>query len=118
MDTAPDAAPDHLDTLKGQCGSGLEREWLEFLAASRAAAALHAQQLVPGHFARPDFTYDAQGSVVFIDGPHHDTARMQERDAGVRDALDAAGWTVVTFTHDTARWPELARRYSFLFGEG
>ncbi|CAM4399241.1 DEAD/DEAH box helicase [Deinococcus marmoris] len=118
VNAAPDAAPDHLDTLKQQCGSGLERDWLDFLTASGLRLPSHAQQLVPGHFARPDFTYAAQDSVVFIDGPHHDTARMQERDAGVRDALDAAGWTVVVFTHDTVRWPELAQRYSFLFGEG
>ena len=78
----------------------------------------HAQELVPGHYARPDFTYDAQTALVFIDGPHHDSARAQERDARVREELDLAGYTIISFTYDRADWPATFRRYAFVFGEG
>ncbi|MFD1731778.1 hypothetical protein ACFSC4_13040 [Deinococcus malanensis] len=108
----------HLDTLRAACGSSLEREWLDFLVESGLRLPSHAQQLVPDHFARPDFTYAEQTAVVFIDGPVHAQAHVRERDARIRDDLDLAGYTVVTFTHDTATWPELARRYAFIFGEG
>ena len=57
-------------------------------------------------------------AVIFIDGPHHEKKRQQERDAQIREALDLAGYTVVTFTHHRELWPALFKRYAFLFGEG
>jgi very-short-patch-repair endonuclease len=109
---------DHLENLKAQCDSGLERDWLEFLAEHHLRLPTHAQKLIPDCFARPDFAYAEQMAVVFIDGPHHDGARVKEKDGRVREALDLAGYTVVSFTHDKAQWSTVAQRYSFLFGEG
>ena len=108
---------DHAGSLKAQCGSDLERAWLDFLLGQKFRLPSHAQQLVPGHFARPDFSYQDDLAVVFIDGPHHLASHTQARDARVREELDLAGYTVVSFTHDPSTWPAVARQYSFLFGE-
>ena len=112
------ANPDHHKALSAKCGSDLEREWLQHLRDHDLRLPSHAQELVPGHYARPDFTYDAQTALVFIDGPHHDSARAQERDARVREELDLAGYTIISFTYDRADWPATFRRYAFVFGEG
>lgn len=107
----------HLGHLKAACDSGLERAWLDFLAGRKLRLPTHAQQLTPGIPARPDFLYADHHTVVFIDGPHHEGKDQRERDARIREDLDYAGYTVLTFTHDQSAWPEVAARHPHLFGE-
>lgn len=110
-------APGHLEHLKAACDSELERTWLDFLAERQLRLPSHAQQLTPGIPARPDFTYDDSQTVIFIDGPHHDTRDQSARDARIREDLEYAGYTVIAFNYDQATWPGVAARYPFIFGE-
>ena len=108
----------HFEALSAQCGSDLEREWLAFVQAQGRRLPTHAQLIVPDHYARPDFAYAEHSAVIFIDGPHHEKPGQSARDARVREELDLAGYTVITFTHDRATWPAHLSRYAFIFGEG
>ena len=108
----------HFDDLCAQCGSELEREWLRFLQDGGRRLPSHAQALVPDHYARPDFAYADHLALVFIDGPHHQQPGQAARDARIREDLDLAGYTVISFTHDRETWPALLARYAFIFGEG
>lgn len=108
----------HFGDLCAACGSELEREWLRHLQAEGRRLPSHAQLLVPDHFARPDFAYAEHAALVFIDGPHHLGPGQSGRDARVRDELELAGYTVISFTHDRATWPAQLARYAFIFGEG
>ena len=69
--------------------------------------------------ARPDFFYDLPGNpvAVFIDGPHHDDAVQQQRDAAAVQRLTDASWFVVRFRHDD-EWSAIADAHEWLFGPG
>ncbi|SEJ79303.1 Helicase conserved C-terminal domain-containing protein [Deinococcus reticulitermitis] len=108
----------HLGDLLAACGSDLEREWLHFLHEGGRRLPSHAQLLVPDHYARPDFAYAEQAALVFIDGPHHDGPGQSARDARVREDLELAGYTVISFNYDRSTWPAQLARYAFVFGEG
>ncbi|WP_235204210.1 DEAD/DEAH box helicase [Deinococcus sp. RL] len=107
-----------LEALLAACGSELEREWLRCLHAGGRRLPSHAQVLVPDYPARPDFAYAEQMALVFIDGPHHQQPGQAARDVRVREDLELAGYTVITFTHDRSTWPAVFARYAFVFGEG
>ena len=113
-----DRGDTHFDDLCAQCGSELEREWLRFLRDQGRRLPSHAQLLVPDHYARPDFAYAEQSALVFIDGPHHDGPGQSARDARVREDLELAGYTVISFNYDRSTWPAQLARYAFVFGEG
>lgn len=110
---------EHLNRLLARCDSTLEREFLTFLAQHKLRLPSDAQRLVDGFYARPDFCYDDPDLpvVVFVDGPVHAHRNVAERDAQVRQALYDGGYTVITFPHDTTRWPDIVRAHSYAFGE-
>jgi ATP-dependent helicase YprA (DUF1998 family) len=113
-----ESADARFSELLAQCGSDLEREWLHFLQGEGRRLPSHAQLLVPDHYARPDFAYAPHSALVFIDGPHHDGPGQSARDARVREDLELAGYTVISFTYDRSTWPAQLARYAFVFGEG
>ena len=102
--------------LKALAGSNLERKWLDFLAARGHALPTAAQKAIPGIYARPDFQYGAS-VVVFIDGPVHDYPNIAERDAGIRAALEDAGYLVIAFGMTEAEWPAVLAKYPNVFGK-
>ena len=108
-----------VDDLMNRCDSQLERDFLTYLADHDHRLPDAAQELVPDAHARPDFTYHTrQGPVaVFIDGPHHDATRQQQRDGQAQDRLEDLGWLSVRIRHDDD-WPTLVTHYSQVFGEG
>ncbi|TDE85372.1 DEAD/DEAH box helicase [Deinococcus sp. S9] len=110
---------EHLNRLLAKCDSTLEKEFLTFLAQHKLRLPTDAQRLVDGFYARPDFCYDDPDLpvVVFLDGPVHAYKNVAERDAQVRQALYNGGYTVITFTHDTTRWPDIVRAHAYAFGE-
>ncbi|AIZ45146.1 RNA helicase [Deinococcus radiopugnans] len=110
-----EAGADHLGGLSGQCGHDLAREWLLHLREQDLRLPSHARQHLADLQACPDFTYEAHAAMVFVDAPDADGPG---RDAQARERLDLAGYTIITFTPDRAQWPELLRRYAFIFGEG
>ena len=50
--------------------------------------------------AQPDFAYASHHVVVFVDGPHHDYADVEERDGQATSRLEDDGYTVIRFRHD------------------
>jgi hypothetical protein len=113
----PDTPEEHVRKLKALAGSNLERAWLDFLATRGHALPTAAQKATPGIYARPDFQYGTN-VVVFIDGPVHDYPNIAERDTGVRDALEDAGYLVIAFGMDESAWPTVIAAYPNVFGKG
>ena len=107
------------DRLARLCDSELERRFLHWLAEHGYRLPDDAQRTVVDARARPDFVYQlpANPVAVFVDGPHHDDAIQQTRDAAAAERLDDAGWTVVRIHHD-ADWAALVGQREWLFGAG
>ena len=65
---------------------------------------------------RPDFVYDNEFAVVYIDGPPHDYPDRQRRDADQTARLKDLGWTVIRFGHRDD-WAQILDSYKWVFGE-
>ncbi|TGH24100.1 MAG: DUF1998 domain-containing protein, partial [Aphanocapsa feldmannii 277cI] len=113
-----DRRSERLQKLMPLAGSGLERLWIETIYRLGHHLPDDAQKEIPGHYVTPDFTYSKNYSVVFIDGPDHEQPLQQRLDEDKRQALIAAGISVVVFTQHTEMWPAVLEDYSWLFGEG
>ncbi len=113
--SAPVARNEHLETLLSQCESGLEKSFLQFLEKHRLRLPSHAQRSLESVKVRPDFFYEREMAVVYVDGPVHDFASRQARDAAQQAALEDQGYTVIRFHHE-ADWPSVVRKYPDLFG--
>lgn len=106
---------DHLAMLLRQCQSDLERKWLRFLEARGLRLPSRAQVLMPECGTRPDFVYDDQMTVVYVDGPPHEFPERAARDREQAEKLEDAGWAVVRFGLENS-WLELLVRNPALFG--
>lgn len=106
---------DHLDGLMRLCDSQLERRWLQLVHDSHLRLPSDGQYLVPAQFAKPDFFYREANTVIFIDGPVHDTPEQQAADRQITDRLTAAGYLVVRF-HHAADWNARLDEYPDIFG--
>ena len=117
VSASPTAATreEHLQRLMNQCGSELERRWLEALERYRLRLPSAGQVLIARCNVRPDFLYEELQLAVFIDGPHHDEPGQQATDRQQEDALIDAGYTVVRFRHDEP-WEPLFDRHRNTFG--
>ncbi|MGH9065327.1 MAG: helicase-related protein, partial [Acidimicrobiales bacterium] len=107
----------HLASLLGLAGSGLEREWLELLAAGGWRLPDQAQRLLAAAGTRPDFTYDAAHVAVYVDGPAHDHPERAGRDAAAEAALEDQGWQVVRFPA-RGGWAATLASHPGVFGAG
>lgn len=109
---------DQADLLTRLGDSTLEARFVQWLAETGRKLPDDAQLTVEGCRARPDFVYRSNVSVaVFIDGPHHDAARQQERDREAEARLTDASWFVIRFRHDDD-WAAIADQNEWLFGRG
>ncbi|MBE2201994.1 MAG: DEAD/DEAH box helicase [Anaerolinea sp.] len=105
----------HLEELKKRCGSGLEREWLDFLDQHNLRLPDVTQKFIELCQTRPDFWYADSYTAVFIDGPVHDHADVQRKDAEITDCLErSAGITVIRFRYDEDWWT-IAIQHSHIF---
>lgn len=116
--SAPQDPADQMATLRNQCESGLEREWLEFLEKNRLRLPTHAQRREPVVGSRPDFTYDLPGShvAIYVDGPYHDFPDRDARDKQLRERMEDIGWLVIRF-HHAEEWLAVVERYPSVFGK-
>lgn len=117
---SPTAVPpaSHLAELKKYCDSELERDWLDFLEQYNLKLPDEAQKFIEGCHTKPDFWYADSYTAVYIDGPQHDHADIQQKDTAVTDCLEQnLGVTVIRF-HYMADWPAIAAKYPNVFGEG
>ncbi|MEI7547901.1 MAG: DUF559 domain-containing protein, partial [Actinomycetota bacterium] len=113
--SAPVARNEHLEQLLTLCESNLERSFLEFLNRHRLRLPSAAQRHVESANARPDFVYEREQVLVYVDGPAHDFANRQQRDSAQQTDLEDRGFTVLRFHHE-GDWPSILQRYPELFG--
>jgi len=116
---SPTAQPraDALTRLLALCQSNLERQWLQAVAGAGLRLPSDAQRLMPECGTRPDFLYEAQFTVVYVDGPHHAYPERQARDRAQQTALEDRGWTVLRFGAAEA-WTPLFAAHPGTFGLG
>lgn len=112
---APVTYGEHLQSLLNSCDSDLEREWLNFLAQNSLRLPSHAQHFFSEFKTRPDFFYEKESVVIYVDGHHHDLADRAQRDQEQEELLEAHGYRVVRFRYDED-WSSTVAKYSFVFG--
>jgi very-short-patch-repair endonuclease len=106
---------EHLAGLLKLTDSTLEEKWLRLLEERNLNLPARAQVLIEECGTRPDFLYQAEQVVVYVDGPVHDFPERQARDAAQTAAMEDAGYTVIRFGHGDD-WEEIVARYPYVFG--
>ena len=102
--------------LRNLCDSDLERRFLQHLHDGRYRLPTDAQRLFEDCGTRPDFVYDAQRTVIYVDGPHHAYPERAARDQQQTDRLEDAGWCVLRVGDDD--WEPFIQQHRNLFGDG
>ena len=105
----------HLETLKSQCDSHLEKSWLDYLVARDLRLPSCAQKFYDQCATRPDFVYEKHHTVIYVDGPPHDFSDRQQRDREKTAAMEDLGLTVLRFHHE-AQWDEILAAHPHIFG--
>jgi ATP-dependent helicase YprA (DUF1998 family)/very-short-patch-repair endonuclease len=106
---------EHLEKLMRLAGSGLERTWLRHLDARRHRLPSDAQKLLETFGTRPDFLYDGQQTVIYIDGPHHKYPERVARDQQLTERLEDAGYSVIRFAAEDD-WDAILAKFPDIFG--
>ena len=109
---------DSFEEMLNICTSSLEKAWLRNLKARGYHLPDRAQPYLEEFKTRPDFAYSNHQSLVYIDGPHHETQNRRNRDAELDQRLEDAGFTVVRFDTDEKSWERIVAKYSWIFGQG
>ena len=112
---SPLSRGEHLERLLRVCSSDLERGWLNHLEATDSNLPSHAQKLFEACNTRPDFVYERQRTVIYVDGPPHEYPERAKRDAQQTECMEDLGWTVIRFTHQDD-WDDILARYKGTFG--
>jgi very-short-patch-repair endonuclease len=110
------SADEGLDELKNMSTSSLEQVWLDHLSENDYRIPDKAQPLLEEYGTQPDFAYSRVPALIYIDGPHHETAFQRLLDKGISQRLEDAGYTVIRFPKEPARWPEIFAEYPYVFG--
>jgi len=105
---------EHLVSLNNQAGSELEKEWLRWIDENNFRLPSRSQVFMEDFKTRPDFVYDREHVLIYVDGPPHDFPDRQKRDRIQTDSLEDAGYTVIRFRH-TDDWNAVASKYAGLF---
>lgn len=112
-------ADEQYTELAAQCGSPLEQAWLSFLRQRGHRLPDKAQFGLPAYGVRPDFGYQGDSpALIFIDGPHHETAYQSPLDAQLNQTLSDAGYEVIRFPKEAEAWPAILAHYPDVFGQG
>ena len=99
-------------------GSSLEQAWLEYIDKQGYRPPDRGQETIPRCNTCADFFYEDWKAAIFIDGPHHEAPQQADADAVINRCLDAAGYHVVRFPKEQARWAEVFALNADLFGNG
>lgn len=105
----------HLELLRRQCQSDLERDWLDFLEARQLNLPSHAQKLVEACHTRPDFLYENEMAAIYVDGYHHLFAERRQRDQAQTACMKDLGYTVLRFGL-LEDWEQIIQKYGSIFG--
>ncbi|BBO77454.1 hypothetical protein DSCW_48710 [Desulfosarcina widdelii] len=118
VDLSPAVPPRaiHLELLRNQCQSGLEKNWLQFLEEAGYNLPSKAQLFLEKCKTRPDFLYDDKMVAIYVDGPHHEYPERKDRDAQQMDCLaDVLTYQVIRFGHRDD-WEQIIARHPHIFG--
>ncbi len=98
--------------------STLEIEWLRQVYNLGLNLPQRNQEWHRDGYTRPDFSYDDERVLIYIDGPHHDEEAQRVKDAEIRDRLDDEGKRVIVFRYDQkSEWRRIFERHVTVFGE-
>lgn len=111
----PEAQQGELERISG---SSLEHAWLKYVEAHGYRMPDRGQESIECCKTTADFFYEDWKAAIFIDGPHHDSAKQAEADTAINRCLDGAGYYVVRFPKEAAHWPEVFATHAALFGTG
>ncbi len=114
--SSQESRADQYKRLVNLSGSGLERRFLKHIHEGEYRLPSDAQRLFDKCATRPDFIFDDQRTVIYIDGPHHKYPERAKRDAQQTDCLEDLGWTVIRIDNDD--WGSVVAQYPSIFGGG
>jgi very-short-patch-repair endonuclease len=77
--------------------SSLEDDFLERLYERNLRLPDYAQWSPPELYVQPDFYYEEERAVIFVDGTPHDKPEVKSRDKTVRRKLRAHGYRVIEY---------------------
>jgi superfamily II DNA/RNA helicase len=111
-------ADDSFEGLMNASISSLEKDWLRFLKDNGHRLPDRSQPYLEAFGTCPDFAYEDNQTLVYIDGPLHEGKTQKTLDAAIAQKLENAGFTVIRFTTDKTTWPEIIARHAWAFGPG
>jgi very-short-patch-repair endonuclease len=112
------SADESLAELKNVSVSSLEQAWLDDLSKNDYRIPDKAQPTLKEYGTQPDFAYSSVPALIYIDGPHHDTAFQKRIDDEISKRLEDAGYTVIRFPKERADWPSIFAEHAYVFGAG
>lgn len=112
---SPRPLAEHLESLKKKCDSELEKSWLDYLVSRGLRLPTTAQKLYLQCGTRPDFVYEKDHTVIYVDGPPHDFPDRKKRDLEATDCMEELGLTVLRFHHQDD-WGDIIAQFPNLFG--
>ena len=108
---------DHLESLKRQAQSDLEKKWLDLIDKGGFRLPDRAQVLMEDAQTRPDFVYDEHSIAIYIDGPDHLWGQTITKDKEAEQKLFEKGWSVIRFTTKND-WMSIIKQNLGIFGSG
>jgi very-short-patch-repair endonuclease len=114
---SPTAMPlaEHIEELLRLAGSDLERQWLKYLHARGLRLPSKSQAFIERCQTRPDFIYEEQQTLIYIDGSHHLYPDRRQRDRAQTECLEDCGYTVLRFGVEED-WESIIKQYPHVFG--
>ncbi len=109
-------AEELFEALSNLSLSSLEQAWLAALREHGYHLPDKAQPRLADYGTQADFGYASVPALIYIDGPHHDTAHRRQIDATINRRLEEAGYTVVRFPKERDAWPAIFASHAFVFG--
>jgi ATP-dependent helicase YprA (DUF1998 family) len=106
---------EHYQHLVNLCQSDLEREWLAFMEKGNYRLPSHAQHLLEGCHTRPDFFYEQEHAIIYVDGPHHLYPERMKRDQVQQDCMEDTGYSVIRFGL-LESWNKIIEKHPSVFG--
>lgn len=114
----PSSIRDKSNELRNISSSSLEKTWLEFIESNGFRPPERAQPYLAEFSTRPDFAYSTLQTLIYVDGPHHESADRRGADLAKDRELTNAGFTVVRFPADPSSWMSVVADYAWVFGPG